>query len=579
MADVFDELGEQKEQPQTTPKTAGRSAASPSHADVLDEAEKEMQAPGNQDKALGEIEKQGGDKWYQQRVDVSPEATPGSRFLGNIVGNPSLEELGQGAKFVARHPIDSTRMLLESTGEAQRGLWNRAKKEWQYPGIGGKADAAAHALESAVPFLGPSVARIGDQFASGDVAGGAGGVAGLTGAALLSPEARETATTPVRAAGRVLASPSGSRVASAAGGYAAGETIGHPWLGMVIGERMLRPLAEDLGGRLGRAGVGKGPRPLFDLSTGRPSAMVLDRLSLSDPNAPGPISVEPSKPAPYRVKGGPRDVIRPTRFLRDVNPIEGEYMPAEPPGAQATPYAPAEAVEPRALPPAGGTSVPRDLPYRRVGGMEAEDLNTPNPRVLARGGGIRTRPIGALPQHAGENADLAIGQTAGEHVPVQNAPHTLSGEGALRQILTGQDNQALLKIAKSRGVNVTKEAQLKPGVADNQIIGKIIDSFSPDELDEVGAKYLENTRMGRSHLGDIGPEAWKTKSLQTYFPDLKLSKARLARTEKAVAGARKAPPMAAPGEKPEEGDLTRLLQESLKRAKKNGRAAGAAAND
>ena len=163
--------------------------------------------------------------------------------------------------------------------------------------------------------------------------------------------------------------------------------------------------------------------------------------------------------------------------------------------------------------------------------------------------------------------------------PIHNSPHTLSGEGALRQVLTGQDNQALLKIAKSRGVNVTKEAQLKPGVADNQIIGKIIDSFSPDELDEVGAKYLENTRMGRSHLGDIGPEAWKTKSLQTYFPDLKLSKARLARTEKAVAGARKAPPMAAPGEKPEEGDLTKLLQESLKRAKKNGRAAGAAAND
>jgi hypothetical protein len=220
--------------------------------------------------------------------------------------------------------------------------------------------------------------------------------------------------------------------------------------------------------------------------------------------------------------------------------------------------------------------VPRDLPYRRVGGMEAEDLNTPNPRVLARGGGIRTRPIGALPQHAGENADLAIGQTAGEHVPVQNAPHTLSGEGALRQILTGQDNQALLKIARSRGIDVAKEAQLKPSIADTKLIGKIIDDFSPEELEEIRGRYLENTRHS-ARLGNIGPEAQKTLSLQSYFPDLKVPKARLARTQAAIQRARAeaAPRMAAPGEPP---DLMPLLEKSLRRVRQQ-RASTAAAND
>jgi hypothetical protein len=47
---------------------------------------------------------------------------------------------------------------------------------------------------------------------------------------------------------------------------------------------------------------------------------------------------------------------------------------------------------------------------------------------------------------------------------------------------TGQSD--ILKIAKSRGIDVTREAQLKPGVADQKVIKKIVDDFSPDELQD-----------------------------------------------------------------------------------------------
>lgn len=116
-------------------------------------------------------------------------------------------------------------------------------------------------------------------------------------------------------------------------------------------------------------------------------------------------------------------------------------------------------------------------------------------------------------------------------------PRTLSGDSALRQILTGQDNANLMKIARSRGINVSQEAQLKPSVADSRLVNKIIDDFSPDELAELRDQYLENTRMGKHNFGDIGPEAWKTMSLQSYFPEVKIPAAQMLRTRTAITNA------------------------------------------
>jgi len=138
--------------------------------------------------------------------------------------------------------------------------------------------------------------------------------------------------------------------------------------------------------------------------------------------------------------------------------------------------------------------------------------------------------------------------TSGAAAPAGNLelPRTLDGESALRQVLGGQGNANLLKIARSRGIDVAKEAQLKPGVADNLLINKIIDDFSPEELDDFRAKYAETSRF-RHNFGDFeqavgkdaAREAWKTLNLQQYFPDLKLTKASVARTRSTIDAAAK----------------------------------------
>lgn len=161
----------------------------------------------------------------------------------------------------------------------------------------------------------------------------------------------------------------------------------------------------------------------------------------------------------------------------------------------------------------------------------------------------------------------------------ESIPRTLSGESALRRILTGQDNANLLKIAKSRGLNVTRESQLRPGFADNLLINKIINDMNPEELQHVRDTFLEVGR-NRHQFGDIGPEAYKTMSLQTYFPEVKTSLAQQLRTRRAVEQnpARAAAPIEetqqtskpAPAKIPEgasDDNLLDLLKQSLAKAK------------
>jgi len=109
----------------------------------------------------------------------------------------------------------------------------------------------------------------------------------------------------------------------------------------------------------------------------------------------------------------------------------------------------------------------------------------------------------------------------------------MQGESALRQILSGQDNANLLKIARSRGINVSREALLKPGSANGPLIEKILNDFTPDELNEIRARYLESTRT-MHNFGDLSPEAWRTLNMQTYFPEVKVPQTVLNRTQQAI---------------------------------------------
>lgn len=145
-------------------------------------------------------------------------------------------------------------------------------------------------------------------------------------------------------------------------------------------------------------------------------------------------------------------------------------------------------------------------------------------------------------------------------------PRTFQGESALRQVLTGQDNKALIQIAKSRGLDVTKEAQLKPGVGDKLLVNKIINDFSPEELQEVRDQYIENSRF-RHSFGEIGDEAWRTLNLKTYFPDMKIAATRLGRLAKSTSGS-SVSPQSPPPTVPATEDLTGILEESVKRARR-----------
>jgi len=182
-------------------------------------------------------------------------------------------------------------------------------------------------------------------------------------------------------------------------------------------------------------------------------------------------------------------------------------------------------------------------------------------RGLAQGAQPAVEPsasLGNIPvRDAVETAPADI-QPQGPRA-IERTPQPVSGESALLDILSSHDNATLLKIAKSRGINVAQEATLKPGVANSRLVGKIIGDFSPDELQEIGSKYMETTRF-QHHFGDITPEAWRTISLGYYFPDVKIPTTALRRSQASISSQHSIVQAS--------NDLTSILQQSLAAAKR-----------
>lgn len=183
--------------------------------------------------------------------------------------------------------------------------------------------------------------------------------------------------------------------------------------------------------------------------------------------------------------------------------------------------------------------VPRNAPVRggsqtvqTFTGSTPEEIAANAARIATNQASRKLAPDAAGQVPTPQEAAPAVAEQSGVlgRLPSESA---LSGESALRQVLTGQDNANLMRIAKSRGINVTREAQLKPGIADKFLVNKIIDDFGPDELDEVSARYLEANRF-KHNFGDVGPEAWKSMSMQTYFPDVNLPAAMIKRVNAAI---------------------------------------------
>lgn len=196
------------------------------------------------------------------------------------------------------------------------------------------------------------------------------------------------------------------------------------------------------------------------------------------------------------------------------------------------------------------------------------------------------KPQAAIPdiEAAAESEARAVPADTEPAATPANMPSTLprveSGEGVLNKALTSLDNQTLLKVAKSRGINVTQEGQLKAGAANSRLIKKIIDDFSPEELDEVrnqGIEMAQNKAVPGAEAGaDASAEAWRYKVLKTFFPDVKISNAMEAR---ALATIAKRPSAAkAPAVPPEETHtLAEWNEENLMRQIMANRAKRAAA--
>lgn len=221
-------------------------------------------------------------------------------------------------------------------------------------------------------------------------------------------------------------------------------------------------------------------------------------------------------PAPYRMSGEqiqdpvtvtPRRVFQPKGLL-----------------TEGTPDVPAPAE-------------PSPAPYR-MKGNQIPDATTVTPRRTFQPAGLLTD--GSAPAAPAAKAFQLPAQTD-EPATGRNfdLPRTNSGEGVLTQALTALDNKTLLKVARSRGINVAQETNLKPGVGNQRIINKIIDDFSPDELDEVRNQGIEASRNkpvpAEGITPEQGQEAWHYKVLNTFFPDVAVPKAMAARAQSVIA--------------------------------------------
>ena len=122
----------------------------------------------------------------QLGADKQPEKQPGAierykqSFRGAQGFDPQggfisdIKDIGSGFKQMATHPLDSGMMLLQSLSDAQQQTIDKAYQEQQSPDFWTKAKGYVRGAESAIPLVGPLLSKAGDEFSSGNVAGGLG---------------------------------------------------------------------------------------------------------------------------------------------------------------------------------------------------------------------------------------------------------------------------------------------------------------------------------------------------------------------------------------------------------------------
>lgn len=123
-----------------------------------------------------------------------PQPSAASRLGNNLATGLGAmpgtnEEVKQKLVQIANHPVDTTTQFAKGVLDAQGELAHKAKDAWQK---GDHVGAAAYALYYLMPGIGPQLAKSGEQYSSGDIAGGLGtnlAVAGQLAAGKLAPAA------------------------------------------------------------------------------------------------------------------------------------------------------------------------------------------------------------------------------------------------------------------------------------------------------------------------------------------------------------------------------------------------------
>ncbi|HEY2496570.1 MAG TPA: hypothetical protein VGK24_05835 [Candidatus Angelobacter sp.] len=250
-------------------------------------------------------------------------------------------------------------------------------------------------------------------------------------------------------------------------------------------------------------------------------------------------------------------------------PPEAEEVNTEPPpsiyrksGKQiqdAVTVTPRQIVTPKGLLTEGTPDVPAPAEAApaiyRMRGDQIQDAATATPRRVL--GPERQLPAAPADRpvitRSAQPAEPAVSIPEDNEAPSTvnaDAPRVRSGEAVLNQALTALDNKSLIKVARSRGIDVTREAQLKPGAANSSIINKIMDDFSPDELDNARDMGVEISRNRPEPTNDLSAgaskaereadaerqaEAWHYKVLNTFFPDVAIPKTMAARAQAVIA--------------------------------------------
>lgn len=498
---------------------------------------------------------------FSKYETITPPRPPSAtqRLSSNFLSGLGVTN-DEGAKNFFEHPLDTVIKSFERQGE----LAKKARDSYEK---GDYEGALQHALNYMVPFIGQQTDQAGEQLKEGDYAGGIGRTLGA-GTAIVagSPETQEAAANVAAKAGTVVADTAPSVIRAAtrkvnATLAKAPGTVGAT-IGAAAGAATHIPYATEAGAGLG-AVIGKEVLPQVRIPgegfglpgrvTGGPATVT--PFEPSPPEPPEMGAPLPAKPAPELVQGnalivGAKPVVDASAGLGQI-PVQQQI-----PGVNIRPSL--ERIAPEPVYP--GAPPPAEVAQAK--GLAKGGAAPPKTQAAALAD-LPAPVVHQAIQELGAKASIAdLTDRANEIANGSTIPRTLSGESALTQILTGQDNANLMKIAKSRGINVTKESQLRPGVADSLLIKKIANDMTPEELDEIGARYLENQRMGGHKFGDIGSEAWKAMSMQTYFPDVKIPAAVLKRTQAAIGNAApKMPNGAAPPE-----DLSALLHKSLEEA-------------